>query len=99
MQKVVILGSTGSVGKSSLQVIEKNKERYEVVCLVAFSNENLINEQAKRHKKAKIYIEKLKDKTSTKQTINKNNLLKLISSKDVDIVICLLYTSDAADEV
>tara|TARA_A100001035_G_scaffold35697_1_gene23731 strand:- start:271 stop:1413 length:1143 start_codon:yes stop_codon:yes gene_type:complete len=97
MQKVVILGSTGSVGKSSLQVIEKNKERYEVVCLVAFSNENLINEQAKRHKKAKIYIEKLRDKTSTKQTINKNDLLKLISSKDVDIVIAAISGSDGLE--
>ena len=29
MQKVVLLGSTGSVGKSSLEVIEKNKEKYE----------------------------------------------------------------------
>ena len=35
MQKVVLLGSTGSVGKSSLEVIEKNKEKYEVACLVA----------------------------------------------------------------
>ena len=46
MQKVVVLGSTGSVGKSSLEVIEKNKEKYEIVCLVAFSNEDLINKQA-----------------------------------------------------
>ena len=51
MQKVVVLGSTGSVGKSSLEVIEKNKEKYEIVCLVAFSNEDLINKQAKRQTK------------------------------------------------
>ena len=28
MQKVVLLGSTGSVGKSSLEVIEKNKKKH-----------------------------------------------------------------------
>ena len=94
MQKVVILGSTGSVGKSSLEVIEKNKGNYEVVCLVAFSNKDLINEQAKRHKKAKIYIEKSRDKTSSKQTINKNSLLKLISGKEVDTVIAAISGSD-----
>ena len=52
MQKVVILGSTGSVGQSSLEVIEKNKDKYEIACLVAFSNEDLIKVQAKRHKKS-----------------------------------------------
>ena len=31
MQKVVLLGSTGSVGKSSLEVIEKNKDEYEKI--------------------------------------------------------------------
>ena len=52
MRKVVVLGSTGSVGKSSLEVIEKNNDKYEIACLVAFSNEDLIQAQAKRHKKA-----------------------------------------------
>ena len=97
MQKVVILGSTGSVGKSSLEVIEKNKEKYEIACLVALSNEELIKVQAKKHKKAKIYIEKPRDKLSSKKLINKNDLLKLISSKDVDIVIAAISGSDGLE--
>ena len=97
MQKVVILGSTGSVGKSSLEVIEKNREKYEIACLVALSNEKLINAQAKKHKKAKIYIEKPRDKISTKKLINKNDLLKLISGKDVDIVIAAISGSDGLE--
>jgi len=97
MQKVVILGSTGSVGKSSLEVIEKNKEKYEIACLVALSNEELIKVQAKKHKKAKIYIEKPRDKLSSKKLINKNDLLKLISGKDVDIVIAAISGSDGLE--
>ena len=97
MQKVVILGSTGSVGKSSLEVIEKNKEKYEIACLVALSNEELIKVQAKKHKKAKIYIEKPRDKISSKKLINKNDLLKLISGKDVDIVIAAISGSDGLE--
>ena len=93
MQKVVLLGSTGSVGKSSLEVIEKNKEKYEVACLVAFSNIESIKAQAKRHKKAKIYIEKLGDKLASKKSINKNELLKLISSNEVDTVIAAISGS------
>ena len=97
MQKVVLLGSTGSVGKSSLEVIEKNKNKYEIACLVAFSNEKLIKAQAKIHRKAKIYIEKPKDKLFTKKLIDKDDLLKLISSKDVDIVIAAISGSDGIE--
>jgi len=97
MQKVVLLGSTGSVGKSSLEVIEKNKEKYEVACLVALSNIESIKAQAKRHKKAKIYIEKPRDKLSTKKLINKEDLLKLISSNDVDTVIAAISGSDGLE--
>ena len=97
MQKVVLLGSTGSVGKSSLEVIEKNKDKYEIACLVAFSSVDLIKVQAKRHKKAKIYIEKPRDKISAKKFIQKNDLLKLISGKDVDIVIAAISGSDGLE--
>ena len=97
MQKVVLLGSTGSVGNSSLEVIEKNKEKYEVACLVALSNIESIKAQAKRHKKAKIYIEKSGNKIASKKFINRNELLKLISSNDVDTVIAGISGSDGLD--
>ena len=97
MQKVVLLGSTGSVGKSSLEVIEKNKNKYEVACLVALSNVESIKAQAKRHKKAKIYLQKSGDKLASKKLINKNGLLKLISSNDVDTVIAAISGSDGLE--
>ena len=97
MQKVVILGSTGSVGKSSLEVIEKSGEKFQVACLVALSNIESIKTQAKRHKKAKIYIEKPEDKITSKKFINKNELLKLISSNDVDTVIAAISGSDGLE--
>ena len=97
MQKVVLLGSTGSVGNSSLEVIEKNKEKYEVACLVALSNIESIKAQAKRHKKAKIYIEKSGNKIDSKKFINRNDLLKLISSKDIDTVIAAISGSDGLE--
>ena len=97
MQKVVLLGSTGSVGKSSLEVIEKNKEKYEVACLVALSNIEMIKAQAKRHEQAKIYIEKSGNKISSNKFINRNDLLKLISSNDVDTVIAAISGSDGLE--
>ncbi|MEK9620242.1 MAG: 1-deoxy-D-xylulose-5-phosphate reductoisomerase, partial [Flavobacteriales bacterium] len=78
----------------SLEVIEKNKEKYEVACLVALSNIESAKAQAKRHKKAKIYIEKLEGKLTSERLINKNDLLKLISSNNVDTVVAAISGSD-----
>ena len=41
MKKVLILGSTGSIGKSTLEVIEANNEDFSIAGLVAKSNEKL----------------------------------------------------------
>lgn len=46
MKNVVILGSTGSIGKSTLSVIEHNPEKYRVFALVGGKNVDLMTEQA-----------------------------------------------------
>ncbi len=96
MQKIAILGSTGSVGKSSLEVIEQNKE-FVVKCLVASSNETLIKKQAKTHPQSKIYLESPKSKNSSKKFINKEQLYKLISSSDIDTVIAAISGSSGLE--
>ncbi len=45
MKKVVILGSTGSIGKSTLSVIEKNADQYQVFALVGGKNVELMAAQ------------------------------------------------------
>ena len=50
MKKVVILGSTGSVGRNALGVIAKNKDAFKVVGLAAHKNVKLLARQAKRFK-------------------------------------------------
>ena len=37
-KKIAILGSTGSIGKSTLEVIKKDKKKFEVVLLTANNN-------------------------------------------------------------
>lgn len=46
MQRVIILGSTGSIGTQALDVIKANPLRFEVVGLSAGSNRKLLAEQA-----------------------------------------------------
>ena len=38
MQKVILLGSTGSIGTQTLQVIDKHTDKYVVLALSAGSN-------------------------------------------------------------
>jgi len=49
VKRIAILGSTGSIGKNALQVIDSLGAGYEVVALSAHSNVELLAEQVKRY--------------------------------------------------
>ena len=42
MKKIAILGSTGSIGLTSLKVVEAHPEEYEVIALAAGKNLDLL---------------------------------------------------------
>ncbi len=48
MQQICVLGSTGSIGKSTLDVIARNSDRYHVRSLVAGKNHQLMLEQVRQ---------------------------------------------------
>jgi 1-deoxy-D-xylulose-5-phosphate reductoisomerase len=50
MKRIAILGSTGSIGRQCLQVVDANPGRFEVVALAAGSNVALAAEQVARHR-------------------------------------------------
>ena len=47
-KKIAILGSTGSIGKSLLNIIEKDKKNFEIVLLTANKNFKTLYKQAKK---------------------------------------------------
>jgi len=49
---VAVLGSTGSIGRSTLQVLSRQRERFRVVALTAHSNGDLLAAQAREWKPA-----------------------------------------------
>ena len=49
MKRVAILGSTGSIGRSALAVVDAHPERLEVVSLAAGENASLLAEQIRRY--------------------------------------------------
>lgn len=52
MKKIAILGSTGSIGTQTLDMIEQNPERYTAEVLTCGSNVELLGRQIEKHKPA-----------------------------------------------
>ena len=45
MKRITILGSTGSIGTQTLDVVRKNRDKFEVVAISANSSVDLLLEQ------------------------------------------------------
>ncbi len=48
--RIALLGSTGSIGRQTLDVIERHPDAFEVVALAAGKNLDLLGEQVRRHR-------------------------------------------------
>ena len=55
-KKIAILGSTGSIGQSTLDVISKDKKNFDVVLLTANNNYKKLIQQAKEFKAKNVII-------------------------------------------
>ena len=88
MKKVLILGSTGSIGKSTIEVIEANKKDFLITGLVARSNENLLLQQAKKFNVKNICL--TESKNFAEKYISEADLEDLISGDQVDIVVAAI---------
>ena len=89
-KKIAILGSTGSIGKSTLEVIKRDKKNFDVVLLTANNNYKKLIKQAKEFKakkviiKNKIFYEKVKSslkKNKTKVFTGDVSIKNIISGK------------------
>ncbi len=49
-RKISILGSTGSIGRQALEVIEKLNDKFEIIALTGGSNTDLLNQQIENFK-------------------------------------------------
>ena len=94
MKKVLILGSTGSIGKSTLDVILANPNKYEITALVANTNEEEICAQANKFNVKNISLAS-KNKLDSKYDFDGNffdysRLDEFIASDQVDIVVAAI---------
>tara|TARA_Y100000590_G_scaffold464681_1_gene634740 strand:- start:1793 stop:2959 length:1167 start_codon:yes stop_codon:yes gene_type:complete len=89
-KKIAILGSTGSIGKSTLDVIKRDKRNFDVVLLTANNNYKRLIQQAKEFKakniiiKNKIFYQEVKKKlknSKIKVFTGDISISKIISGK------------------
>lgn len=95
MKKVTVLGSTGSIGKNALKVIESNPDRLELFAIAANSNIELLAEQARKFKcKYVVCNKKYKNELSaklppfTKLLTGIDGMIEISTKKETDIVLC-----------
>ena len=74
-KKICILGSTGAIGKATLQIISKNKKDFDVVLLSGNSNIKLLISQAKKFKPKYIYYNNFYYKEKIKFFCKTNNII------------------------
>ena len=89
-KKIAILGSTGSIGKSLINIIKKDKKNFEVILLAANKNYREIYKQAKLLKVKNLIVTDIKGFNFLKKKIknqklkiynNYNNLNKILKNK------------------
>ena len=88
MKKIAILGSTGSIGKQTINVIRKDKKNFKIILLTTNKNHNLISKQIKEFKVKNIIVTNKKIYLILKKRFKKINIFnkldkidKIISSK------------------
>jgi 1-deoxy-D-xylulose-5-phosphate reductoisomerase len=95
MKKVVLLGSTGSIGTSTLKVAEDMPERIRMVGLAAGNNVQLLREQTAKFQPAAVSIGNASQATklraalaaSTQVHCGEEGLVRLATMPEADIVL------------
>ena len=73
-KKIAILGSTGSIGKSTIDILRKDKKNFDVVLLTTNNNYREILKQAKEFKARNIIINNKKHFLTSKKKLRNNKI-------------------------
>ncbi|MEK7673158.1 MAG: hypothetical protein AAB373_04705 [Patescibacteria group bacterium] len=88
MKKVLVLGSTGSLGKQTLQLLNKYRKEFEVIGLCANQNGDLLNDQLREFPNASVLL----ISRDGKKALN-----NFVESGPADLVINVLAGTIATD--
>src|SRR4051812_2413066 len=109
MKRVAILGSTGSIGRSALAVVDAHAQRLQVVALAAGENDALFAQQIARYRPrlaamaTGAAIDRLRQSTAgnavTIAGSGRDGLVAVASHPDADVVLCASSGTEALEAV
>ena len=98
-KRIAILGSTGSIGRQTLAVVENHRERFSVEVLTAQNNADLLIEQAVKFQPNAVVItnealygkvQEALNKFDIKVFAGRRSLLDIVSMSSIDMVVVAL---------
>ncbi len=95
MKKISILGSTGSIGTQTLQVIAEHSDDFQIIALGAYQNDRLLEQQIEQfHPQIAVLVDekaatrlRARYKGNTKILSGETSLLNAADHPEVDIVV------------
>jgi 1-deoxy-D-xylulose-5-phosphate reductoisomerase len=90
MKKLLILGSTGSIGKQTLDVIRNSPGKFKIVGLACNANVKLLEEQMREFKPKFVCVNNQElrfESGNIKVLYGENGLLELIRKADYDLAV------------
>ena len=100
MKRLAVLGSTGSIGTSTLAVVEAFPERFRVVALAAGRNLDRLREQVERHRPSLVAVAGREDAqalakelSGTRVAWGDEGLVEVACHQDADMVVAALVGS------
>jgi 1-deoxy-D-xylulose-5-phosphate reductoisomerase len=109
VKNLAILGSTGSIGRSALAVVDAHPSRLRLIALAAGDNARLLAEQVRRYRPAIAAmatpdaVDRLKaacgDATPSRLEGGAEGLIAVATHPDVDIVLCASSGTTALEAV
>ena len=87
MRGVALLGSTGSIGKSTLEVLRRQREHFRVVALTGGRNRELLERQAAEWKPSFVGLVSSAGPANGRLSVGPDCLVEAATHPDVDIVV------------
>lgn len=94
MKRIAILGSTGSIGCSSLKVIEAHPEAYQVTALAAGKNIDLLAEQIRKFRPLEVAVLGDQEAESLKERLGGGQKTRIVSGREGVIHLATLEEVD-----
>jgi 1-deoxy-D-xylulose-5-phosphate reductoisomerase len=104
MRHIALLGSTGSIGRNTLEVIAQNKDKFKLISMAAGENMDLVEAQIHEFSPGIVSVKNKKDAQALQKRCpgqkifyGKEGLLETVSHQEVDTMVSAIDGTTALE--